>query len=128
MRTLWLAGFALLTSISGAHCQPSPIPSPLVGHSYEQKLSEQRWWTMDVEPTRLVFTAMSGEQMGKVVLIVENPKVMEIGDQLYLFRWQEENKATAVHVIDLRNGVEHFSSTRPDLTFVALEGTVKQLK
>lgn len=104
------------------------IPSSLVGHSYEEKLSETRWWTMDVQPAKLLFTAMSGDKKGEVVLTVEGPEVKDIADGIYLFRWQEENKTTAVHVLDLKQGVEYFSATRPDGTFVKLDGTVKLVK
>ena len=126
MKLLLGSSMALVAALSGA--AHSEIPNALVGHSYEQRLSETRWWTMEVEPAQLLFRAMAGEKKGQVVLTVPNPTVTEVGDGIYLLRWQEENKATAVHVINLKSGIEYFSATRPDGTFVMLEGTVKLVK
>jgi|SRR6185437_14862841 len=127
MRIIGITAFLAMSSMTWpAHSEG--IPNPLVGRSYEQKLSETRWWTMKVEPAQLTFVAMAGEKKGQVVLTVPNPIVTEVSEDVYLLRWQEENKATAVHVINLKRGIEYFSATRPDGTFVMLEGTVKEVR
>jgi hypothetical protein len=75
-------GFALaLAPAKKAMAQTDPT-SP-IGHSYELKFSDARWWTMDVQPTKLLFTAMGGEKKGQVVLAVDNPTLKEIGGGVF---------------------------------------------
>jgi hypothetical protein len=104
------------------------VPASPIGHSYELKFSDARWWTMDVQPTKLLFTAMSGEKKGQVVLTVDNPTLREIGSGVYLVYWQERDKSTAVHVYDFARGHAYFNTTKPDGTFLNLEGPVTLVK
>jgi hypothetical protein len=122
---LLCAGLALLPGKQGL---AQPAPSSPIGHSYEQKFSETRWWTMDVQPTRLIFTAMSGERKGQVVLTVDNPTMKQVSDGIYIVYWQEKDKSTAVHVYDFAGGHAYFNVTKPDGTFVNLEGPLTLVK
>lgn len=104
------------------------VPTSPIGHSYELKFSDARWWTVDVQPTKLLFTAMSGEKKGQVVLTVDNPTLNDIGNGVYLVYWQERDKSTAVHVYDFVRGHAYFNTTKPDGTFLNLEGPVALVK
>jgi hypothetical protein len=83
---------------------------------------------MEVQPAKLLFTAMSGAKKGEVVLAVDNPTLKEIGSGVYLVYWQEPDKSTAVHVYDFGKGHAYFNTTKPDGTFLNLEGPLTLVK
>jgi hypothetical protein len=130
IRPVAVAGFLCigLALASAKQGLAQAVPTSPIGHSYELKFSDARWWAMEVQPTKLLFTAMSGEKKGQVVLTVDNPTLREIGSGIYLVYWQERDKSTAVHVYDFARGHAYFNATKPDGTFLNLEGPVTLVK
>ena len=124
MTGLWLIGCIVSSDVQA---QTTPPNSPF-GHSYEVKYNEARWWTMDVTPDRLSFIAKSGPQKDQVVLTVDRPTMKEIGSGIYLIYWQEKDKTTAVHVYDFAGGHSFLNTTKPDGTFINLEGSLAFIK
>ncbi len=116
---VWVA----VSIVPDAQAQTTPPASPF-GHSYEVKYSDARWWTMNVAPDKLSFIARSGPKKDQVVLTVDNPTMKEVAPGIYLIYWQETDKTTAVHVYDFKDGHSFLNTTKPDGTFINLEGSL----
>ena len=93
-----------------------------VGHVFAIAFPEFTPRITILSTTELSIEIVAGDEIGTTMTV--EYEIMTLRPGLFYLTWQEESKATVVHVEDFAGGKVHTAITYPDGQFQRMTGTI----